>query len=262
MTISTVRMMSRALQRPSTYTIIVPEAEQAGPGPYHVLLQLHGYGDDHSAWVHKSNIARYAEKVPLIVVFPNGENGYWTNWEPGRLYEDFLMQDLWAHVTATYPVVADPRWAIGGLSMGGFGAIRLGLKYPDRFASIFAHSSFLPNAPELAEWVGRWSGWRADFSAAFQADNNVYGWADRLAPLAATDQLSLPATPCLGFDCGVDDSLLGQNQRFHAHLEQLGLPHSYAEHPGGHTWTYWDAHIRTALRRHCEVFGLPYAETD
>ena len=111
MTISTVRMMSHALQRPTTYTVIVPEAAQAGPGPYHVLLQLHGYGDDHQAWVLKSNIALYLEKLPLIVVFPNGENSYWLNWEPGRLYEDFLMQDLWAHIEATYPVL--PGGALG-----------------------------------------------------------------------------------------------------------------------------------------------------
>jgi len=109
MVISTVRMMSRVLRRRTTHTIILPDAAQAGPGPYHVLLQLHGHGDDHQAWFYKSNLARYLEKLPVIVVFPNGENGYWINWEPGRAYEDLLVQDLWDQVMATYPVVPSAR---------------------------------------------------------------------------------------------------------------------------------------------------------
>ncbi len=249
MTISTVRMMSHALQRPSTYTVILPNAADAGPGPYHVLLQLHGYGDDHSAWIYKSNIARYLERVPLIAVFPDGENSYWSNWEPTRRYEDLLIEDLWAHVQATYAVVPASRWAIGGLSMGGFGALRLGLKHADRFASIFGHSSFIPSPTEMVEWIERSPWWSESFKETVRAQGSPYQWA------AAVNRAQVPR---LGFDCGVDDELLGQNRRFHAYLESIGLPHTYIEHPGGHTWDYWDRHVHTALQQHCKIFGLPY----
>ena len=105
-------------------------------------------------------------------------------------------------------------------------------------------------------------GWTTEFKAALMADSNVYAWADRLAPAHATSDLpSPPPLPPLGFDCGTADELLAQNQRFFAYMQKIGLTCNYAEHPGGHTWTYWDTHIRTALQQHCAVLQLPYTET-
>lgn len=74
--------------------------------------------------------------------------------------------------------------------MGGYGAIRLGLKYPDRFASIFGHSSFLPNAEEWAAWSADWGWWSASFRAALRAEGNAYDWAARLDPLHAPRQVA------------------------------------------------------------------------
>jgi S-formylglutathione hydrolase FrmB len=110
--------------------------------------------------------------------------------------------------------------------MGGYGAIRLGLLYPHRYASIFAHSSRLPQSN----------------------DDRDVGWIAERA-----DRASLPA---LAFDCGVDDHLLDDSRRFHAKLESLGLPHEYREHAGAHTWDYWDEHVREALAWHVRVLGL------
>jgi S-formylglutathione hydrolase FrmB len=253
MTIGTMRMKSAALARPVPYTIILPNPDDAGPGPYHVIAQLHGYWDDHQAWIYKSNIARYLERLPLIMVFPNGENGYYVNGEPHRRYEDMIVQDLWEHVNRTYPVRPDTPWAIGGLSMGGYGALRLGLKYPEQFASIFAHSSFIPGPTEFAEW------------AAAAADNS---WLQQVVRLNAAGDLDCQhwagqaaqgTLPRLSFDCGTADQLLDQNRRFQDYLTAQAIPHSYAEHPGGHTWQYWDRHVRAALRQHAAVFGVaPY----
>jgi enterochelin esterase-like enzyme len=62
------------------------------------------------------------------------------------------------------------------------------------------------------------------------------------------------AKPVISFDCGTEDQLLPMNRRLHGHLEKLGLSHRYAEHPGGHTWAYWDQHVQEALKPHAEVF--------
>lgn len=248
MTLGTMQTMSKALQRSTTYMINLPDPQQAGPGPYPVLLQLHGYLDDCTAWVYKSNILRYLERLPLIVVFPSGENAFWTDWEPTRHYESLLVEDLWAHVNATYAVRPGP-WAIGGLSMGGFGAIRLGLKYPDKFASIYAHSSVIPDAAWHAERFGSATWWSDSFKEQVRTNNDIYHWAAALTPATL---------PRLGFDCGVDDNLIGHNRHFHAFLTKRGLPHTYAEHPGGHDWAYWDTHIHAALAQHCAVLGIAY----
>jgi S-formylglutathione hydrolase FrmB len=235
----------------TTYSIILPDPEKAGPGPYPVLLQLHGMHDDHTAWLEKTRIWVYVERLPLIVVMPSGGNFWWSNLRMGSElgqgtdglslnYEDYLVRDLWEHVQGTFPARPGARWAIGGLSMGGFGAIGLGLKYPDRYCSIYAHSSAIPTQSELAERL-------PVLSPEALADMDCYRWASQRTP---TD------LPRLSFDCGTGDFLLGQNRRFHQHLEQLGLPHAYKEYPGEHTWDYWDTHVPEALAQHCEVLGI------
>jgi putative tributyrin esterase len=168
-------------------------------------------------------------------------SGY-LNWRsPDRLgkqnYEDLLIDDLPTHLARYFRIRPGP-WAIGGLSMGGYGAMRLGLKYPERFASIWAHSSafhigqlvdqqFIPNV----------------------AGADVYTLATDLAKCATTP-------PLIGFDCGVGDELLEHNRAFHNHLESIGMAHHYAEHPGAHNWDYWDNHVHEALHQHAHVLGI------
>jgi S-formylglutathione hydrolase FrmB len=153
---------------------------------------------------------------------------------PFTAYEDFLMDDLAAHILETFPA-SGGKWAIGGNSMGGFGAVRLGLKYPHRFFSIWSHSGVFPTADTLPpHW--HWS-----------------GNANDLDCYVLVDQLDPETIPRLSFDCGTEDHLLEQNRRFHAYLKERDIPHNYYEHPGGHNWEYWDTHIREALAQHQEA---------
>jgi putative tributyrin esterase len=213
----TVECHSAALERAVTYTALVPDR---GTPPFGVLYQLHGASDDHRAWLYKSNLLRVVEGLPLLVVMPSGENSYWVD-----AWEKLVVDDLAAHVARTFRV-RDGRAAIGGLSMGGYGAIRLGLKYPDRYASIFAHSSRLRPSGD-------------DYDVEVIA--------------ARADRATLPA---LAFDCGVDDHLIADSRRFHARLDALGVPHHYAEHAGAHTWDYWDRHVADAIAHHVRVLGI------
>src|SRR3954466_1326967 len=131
----TVEHPSAALDRTVSYTALVP---QTGTPPFAVLYQLHGASDDHRAWLYKSNLLRVVDGLPLVVVMPSGENSYYVD-----AWERLVVDDVPANVARTFRV-RPGRAAIGGLSMGGYGAIRLGLLHPDRYASIFAHSSRLP----------------------------------------------------------------------------------------------------------------------
>lgn len=192
----------------------------AGTPPFAVLYQLHGASDDHRAWLYKSNLLRAVDGLPLVVVLPSGENSYYVD-----AFERMIVDDLAVHVGRTFRV-RDGRAAIGGLSMGGYGAIRLGLKHPDRYASIFAHSSRLPVSGD-------------DYDVEVIA--------------AGLDRATMPA---LAFDCGVDDHLIDDSRRFHARLDALGLPHRYFEHAGAHTWDYWDRHLGDAIAHHRRVLGF------
>lgn len=131
--------------------------------------------------------------------------------------------------------------AIGGLSMGGYGALRLGLKYPDRFASIWAHSAGLRLLDE--HFLERLDD---------PDDASVDVQAERLkARLDAGER-----GPAISFDCGTEDELLDRNRDLHRHLEAIGLEHHYAEYPGGHTWDYWDEHVQEALAQHAKALEL------
>lgn len=236
-TIGHMQMFSPALESIVPYTILLPDPSVAGPGPYPVLLQLHGYYDSHTAWLYKSNLPLHVEKLPLIVVLPSGGNYFWCNYEPRAQVETFLMEDLRAHVEAMYAARKGAPWAIGGLSMGGYGALRLGLKFPDRFASVYAHSSVIPPAGDELGDEGM-------HAPQVRGDLDCFELAGRL---------TAARMPRLSFDCGVEDDLIDHNRRFHHHLEQLRLPHHYAEFPGAHTWDYWDRHVQEALAQHMEV---------
>jgi S-formylglutathione hydrolase FrmB len=122
--------------------------------------------------------------------------------------------------------------------MGGFGAVRLGLKYPQRFFSVWSHSGGFPVANDLPHhwhWTGN---------------------ANDLDCYQLIDRLDTQVIPRLSFDCGTHDHLLESNRRFHAFLERRGIRHAYHEHPGGHDWDYWDAHVQAALKQHLAEFKL------
>ena len=239
MSVADVQFFSPALNRHVPYNIILPDE---GDGPFPVVVQLHGLTDDYRCWVQRSNIVRHAARYPMIVVMPDGGTDGYLNLQSGeRLHrsrwEDAIVGDLHAHVSRIFNV-RPGRWAIGGLSMGGYGALRLGLKHHDRFASIGAHSSAFHIGETLAPVLDD------------PADASVILHAERLTDIAERDR------PVLSFDCGVDDRLIEQNRTFHGQLDHLGLSHHYAEHPGGHDWDYWDLHVQSALAQHAHVFGL------
>ncbi len=241
MNIGTMQFASAALGRHVTYTVLLPE-RAAGPGSFPVLYQLHGASDDHTAWVRLSNLVRHVAALPLIVVLPDGGLGFWLNRGPRERYEDFVIEDLAAHVAATFPARPGPC-AIGGLSMGGFGAVYLGLRHPDRFASVWSHSGAFRAQAELLA-----GGWPEELAA----EASIEALAERADPARA---------PALGIDCGVDDSLLPGSRRLHRRLSERSVPHTYREHPGAHTWAYWDAHVVEALEQHARVLGCgPAAE--
>lgn len=237
MTIATLQFMSQTLWRDVTYTALLPDVAAVGSGPYPVLYQLHGGGQNHTAWLYSSNLLQYIQDLPLIVILPDGAQTRWANGGPPFMaYEDFLIQELPEHIRHTLPAT-NGQWAIGGNSMGGFGAVRLGLKYPQHFCSIWSHSGGFPTADTLADhWY--WSGNAHDLDC-----------------YALVDQVDPQTMPILSFDCGIDDHLLDSNRRFHAFLETRRIPHTYQEHPGGHNWAYWDTHLPAALKQHSDAFS-------
>lgn len=239
MSVANIRFRSEALGKLTRYNVILPDK---GKGPFPVLLQLHGLSDDCDAWLERSNLVRHVADLPLIVVLPDGGTSAYLNWkDAGRLgrqnYEDLIINDIAGHLKRHFNV-ADGPWAVGGLSMGGWGAMYYGLKYPDRFASIWSHSSKFD-----------WKASQLDLSMlANPGDVELFALPERVG--------KLDWKLVIAFDCGVDDQLIDENRALHAHMDQIGLSHTYNEYAGGHTWDYWDLHVQEALEQHARVLGI------
>jgi len=233
MAFATINTFSKSLVKASSFNIIFPDDPNI-PRPWSVFYLLHGLSDDHTIWMRRTSVERYVAGLPLVVVMPDGGRGWYTNAIEGYAYEDDLLKDVVGLVDRTFPVKAERSGrAIGGLSMGGYGAVKVGLKHHEMFASVNSHSGALgfaridPNEARKAS---------PEFARIF-GPSPQGGPEDPFAIVERVDHGRLPA---IRIDCGVDDFLIDQNRRFHAHLDSLHVPHEYQEYPGAHDWGYWD----------------------
>ena len=244
MAFCTMDFHSPALQKACSMNLILPDRqEQAGPFP--VFYLLHGLSDDHTIWQRRTSLERYVQDLPLIVVMPDGGRSYYCDAVEGPAYETHIVQDVIRFVDQFFHTVPGRKGrVIGGLSMGGYGAVKLALKFPNLFCSATSHSGALAYT--------RRKNLAAEFVRIFGP--NPEGGKDCTFKLAETaDPARLPA---LRIDCGLDDGLLEENRAFKAHLNALGMDHEYGEFPGAHTWAYWDLHIQEAIAFHRRALAV------
>lgn len=245
-----LKYFSNALGKQTAANIILPEGDLKPP--FATFYLLHGLSDDHTIWLRRTSIERYVSNMPLIVVMPDGGRGFYCDAKEGMAWETSLVGDLIGYVDTMLPTKAErASRCIGGLSMGGYGAVKLALKYPDLFCSAVSHSGALrfanrpfPTQPENA--------WNAEFARI--VGENPLGGSDDI--FALSEKLAPAKRPAVRIDCGMEDRLLEDNRACHAHLEKVGYPHEYAEFPGAHDWAYWDIHIQEALAFHARHLGL------
>jgi S-formylglutathione hydrolase FrmB len=237
-----VHWSSQVLGKQTTTWVLLPDG---GTPPFATFYLLHGLGDDQTMWMRRSRIEMHAAGLPLIIVMPDGGRGFYTNHQSGPQWAMHLAEELPPFIERTFPAQTDSQGrCIGGLSMGGYGALRLALGYPDRYVSANSHSGALmvgtkpPTEPERLPIFGP----------------DPRGTEHDLTALAARAKSAGPL-PRLRIDCGTDDFLLDDNRAFHRTLTELAVDHEYQEFSGGHSWDYWDLHVREALAFHAKATG-------
>ena len=235
-----LRWFSQVLEKMVATTVILPEN---GRGPFPTFYLLHGLSDDHSTWHRRTRIEWYVRELPLIVVMPDGFRGYYTNHDDGRPFAKYIAEELVEQIERLFPTKrARSARCVGGLSMGGYGALRLAMGYPDRFVSATSHSGAL--------MIGA----KTYTSPAQRELRHVFG----PRPAGSNHDLielvrrckAAGRGPKMRIDCGTDDFLIDDNRRFHTLLEEMDIPHEYEEFPGEHNWDYWDQHVQDAIWFH------------
>lgn len=235
--------------------IILPHDYAATTRRYPVLYLLHGYTDHYPAWVSYTRLTDYARGYDEIIVMPEGDNGFYTNNSADRnlAWEDFIILDLIPYIDGHYRTVASRQGrAIAGLSMGGYGAMKLGLKYPQMFSA----AASLSGAIAAARWKRR----PIEDPAIQKLLAGVYGPPDNPSR-AANDPFELiralkpEQRPQLYLSIGSGDFLLEENREFVKLLAELKVPYEYREFPGKHEWPVWDREIQVVLAIQAPVIG-------
>lgn len=245
-----VHYHSEALRMPVPMEVLVPQHVSGGsrgaadPGPYAALYLLHGRSDDHTAWMRRTAVERYTEGLPLAVVMPAGHLGYYTDMAYGRDYFRFITEELPAVCERMFPLspAREDRF-IAGNSMGGYGAMKAGLRAADRFAGAYSLSGAMDAENAYARLDARLAAdiWGSRSGVAGGADD-LFAEAERLAA-------GNGPKPELYMWCGTEDFLYPENVRFKEHALRWGLPLVYEEGPGDHTWKHWDRELERVISR-------------
>ena len=245
---------SDSLGKNCAFYAIVPQRVQnqigigstGGKTRYPVLYLLHGLSDDHTIWLRRTSIERYAAEKQVIIIMPNGDRSFYCDMCHGGRYWTFLSEELPAIVNATLPASPDRADTFAaGLSMGGYGALKLALRRPDLFAAAGAMSAVtdigdflqrMKDAGNEKEALGFFGGWEVP------ENDDLFRLATAMTARPAAER------PRIFHACGTEDFLYTTNTAFRDHMQKLGVcDYTYVESPGSHTWAFWDHYIQEIL---------------
>ncbi|MCC5894529.1 MAG: acetylesterase [Alkalibacterium sp.] len=250
----TATFQSKELMRKVSFTAIIPTSTKSlydpeplaeTKGPLKTLYLLHGWDGNHEDWIQNTRIVKWATEYNIAVIMPSGENSFYVDHPSGDNYGKFIGRELVEETRKLFPL-SDKRedTFIGGLSMGGYGALRNGYHFNDTFSKIIALSSrvFQKNDPyhDLTEEnpINKRI-WHMIGSKSYKdvPDNiDIYSLIDQCRN-----------KPDLFLACGTEDFLFEENRALHEQLVTQGIKHEYMEEPGEHNWSFWTQSLTQAL---------------
>lgn len=236
---------SSSLQRDMHYRLLFPRDYNNG-ARFPVLYLLHGLYGDYQNWDTLTHFEDYARNLRLLVVMPDADDSWYTNSAsiPADKFEDYVVKDLISEIDGKYRTIRERHArAIAGLSMGGYGAVKFALKYPDQF--VFAGSlSGAFNAAQNLDALR--PEFRAKLVEVFGSDANPTRVENDVFRLL--DQPGHQHYPLFYLACGSGDFFLETNRAFVQQLSSRKIAYEYHETEGGHTWEYWDASLAPLLQ--------------
>jgi len=238
---------SNALGKNTQVSVLLPRRKSETDAPCKTLYLLHGLKGDHTSWMRNTAIERYVLKYDLAVIMPNADRSWYTNTAYGMHYFDYITKELPELCHNTFRFLSQKRedTLIAGLSMGGYGALKAALTFPEQYGTCISLSGSLDvtrkgrtcNLPE----------WKSIFGFTMEDPLSLEGSEHDLFALAERNKAAGKEFPALYTWCGTEDTLIDINRSFDRHLSALGVAHEFHESEGDHTWRFWDLHIQNAL---------------
>ena len=264
---------SHILQKLLHYCVYLPADYDAGaaqrpPKRYPVLYFLHGLGDNEQTlfssggWTLLDDLRHQHKMGDFLIVAPEGRRSFYINSADGSVrYDDFFLQEFMPHTEDKYRVRAGRAGrAISGISMGGYGALRLAFAHPELFSAVSAQSAALitesPQQLDSAQRAGTQLG--GLLGAVFGNPINVPHWNENNPFfLARKNALSLRKL-AIYFNCGQDDNYGFEKgaEQLHDQLQKQGVAHEYHPYPGDHGLAYFLSHFAEVMEFHSRAFRL------
>jgi S-formylglutathione hydrolase FrmB len=280
-----VEFHSPAVDRTMKYNIVLPYGYEDSDVRYPVLYLLHGGQQNYTMWGMMA-VPFYADMYSLIVVMPDGGNSWYVNWaesEDGQTnnWEDHILEDVIGHVEANFRTVERREGrAITGLSMGGYGALTLGLRHPDMFVSIGSTSGALEHARDAARRLraGQPPGPRRERSNEPNPMIAIPGFsspaertprgrefvtaqqADAHDPFVLIDRVPPEQVPHIYLDSGTGDPLIEGARELASILMEKDLAFDFMQMPGRHNGEYWTRAIGRIIPVQYEVMRRALGE--
>lgn len=223
--------------------LFVPKVEK-GKTDLPIYILLHGVYGSAWVWAMKGGAHHTAQRLmkkkkiqPAIIAMPS--DGLWGDGSAyfshhQKKFDQWIVHDVPLAVIENIPEASKKSpLCIGGLSMGGYGALMLGARFPEKFNAISGHSS-ITKLEQMRLFV--------------EEPLEEYAATCQLPDAIDALKMNREKLPALRFDCGMSDELFEPNRLLHQQLTDLNIPHSYQEFEGGHEWSYWQEHVEETFR--------------
>ena len=269
-----------SIGRETKYMIFLPDGYDETEQRYPVLYLLHGFSQNYTVWP-MMGVSEYLDLYKdIIIVMPDAGNSWYINWAESdndelNNWEDFIIYDLVHNVDQSFRTVPSREGrAISGLSMGGYGALNLGLRHPDMFCSIASHSGALGYARTAREAIE--AGGEPQRSVSPPPDDNskdtdvpelisIPGFTrqherypnglpfktvmdcNQYDPFFLVQNIPPKLLPHIYLDCGLEDGLLSVSQEFAMLMMQNNIPFTFGQSPGEHRPSYWSREVAQSL---------------
>ena len=249
--VSETQIVSKLMGRAMPYRVILPKNYlRSRQKRYPVVYLLHGLFGSRENWTTLTKLPSYAQNYDFIIVNPEGENGWYTDsaTNANDRFESYIIKELIPEIDARYRTKATRgERVIAGLSMGGYGALKFGVKYPEMFTLAGSFSGALGatsyrSTPALAILLKSLEETFGPVGSETRRSNDLFA----LVRDASAEKVK--SLPFIYLDCGTEDFLFQNNREFVSLLVEKKIPHEFRELPGGHEWPYWDGQVAEFLR--------------